>query len=142
MLPVDFEIHCLHASRPIHYHLDRDSLGVNGRLFTSFPRPRKRDGDQQDGCQRERGWQPSQPLPEGGTIAVGLAYIDDMVEVTITNPLRASARQSENEGNRMALQNIRNRLSVLYGERADLTAVAGDETFVTTLKFPKMPQTV
>ena len=83
-----------------------------------------------------------QPLPEGGTIAVALCYVDDLVEVTITNPLPASGRQRESEGNRMALQNIRSRLSVLYGDRADLTVEADDQMFVTRLKFPKMPALV
>jgi two-component system sensor histidine kinase AlgZ len=83
-----------------------------------------------------------QPLPEGGTITVSLGYVDDLVKITITNPLPEPARHSEGEGNRMALQNIRNRLAVLYGDRADLSAEGHDGTFVTSLRFPKMPQTV
>ena len=80
-----------------------------------------------------------QPLPEGGTIAVALTYVDDIVEITITNPLPAPGRRHESEGNRMALQNIRSRLSVLYGDRADLTTQVDEDSFVTCLKFPKMP---
>ena len=42
----------------------------------------------------------------------------------------------------MALQNIRSRLSVLYGNKASLDTDAGADTFVTQLRFPKMAQTV
>ncbi len=83
-----------------------------------------------------------QPLPEGGTIELQLRYDDDFVIVRIVNPIPGPSQQSESAGNRMALQNIRSRLSVLYGNRATLDAEAEGSVFVTQLRFPKAAQPV
>ena len=83
-----------------------------------------------------------QPLPEGGTIELQLRYDDDFVVVKISNPIPGPSQQSESEGNRMALANIRSRLSVLYGNRASLDADAQGQVFVTQLRFPKVAQPV
>lgn len=80
-----------------------------------------------------------QPLPEGGTILVELKYVDDMVHIRIENPLPASGAPRESEGNQMALQNIRSRLAVLYGNKASLNTEGDEARFVTSLQFPKMP---
>jgi len=83
-----------------------------------------------------------QPLPEGGTIEISVKDHDEYVLVRIRNPVPPPSQVSESQGNRMALQNIRSRLAVLYGNKADLQTEAGSETFVTQLRFPKMPQAV
>jgi len=80
-----------------------------------------------------------QPLAEGGTIRVRVDFDNDRVNVRIVNPLPSPARQAEN-GNRMALVNIRSRLSVLYGSNAALQARAENGEFVTELTFPKTPE--
>lgn len=83
-----------------------------------------------------------QPLPEGGTIALGVHYDGEFVNVRITNPKPQQAQASESEGNRMALNNIRSRLAVLYGNAAELVTHDTEQMFVTTLRFPKMPATI
>lgn len=80
-----------------------------------------------------------QPLPEGGTITVVISYAEDRVDVSIENPLPTLQVRRESEGNKMALQNIRSRLAVLYEGDASLEAEAHGEYFVTRLSFPKMP---
>ena len=79
-----------------------------------------------------------QPLPEGGTIAVQVAYNGDKVAVNIRNPLPGDGAAKESEGNRMALKNIRTRLAVLYGNDANLVTEARGDEFVTELNFPKL----
>ncbi|MFK7916379.1 MAG: sensor histidine kinase [Pseudomonadales bacterium] len=76
-----------------------------------------------------------QPIPEGGTITVLLVANPERVEVTITNPLPA-AQSLPSQGNRMALNNIRSRLQVLYGGAAGLTAQPEGDLFVTRLHYP------
>ncbi|MGI9324199.1 MAG: sensor histidine kinase [Pseudomonadales bacterium] len=76
-----------------------------------------------------------QPIPEGGTISVTLALTDDRAELQITNPL-PPAQTQPSQGNRMALNNIRSRLQVLYGNAAGLTAAPEGSTFVTRLHYP------
>jgi two-component system sensor histidine kinase AlgZ len=77
-----------------------------------------------------------QPLPEGGTIKVRLWFSEDDVHVEITNPLPDSDVRDRNQGNKMALNNIRSRLTVLYGARAELTTVAVEQQYVTSLRYP------
>ena len=77
-----------------------------------------------------------QPLPEGGTITLRLWLEKDSVNVEITNPLPPANARYQSQGNRMALNNIRSRLNVLYGARAQLNTDAGEETYATTLRFP------
>ncbi len=77
-----------------------------------------------------------QPLPEGGTIRVRLWFEDDRVNVEIENPLPPESQRSGNQGNRMALSNIRSRLAVLYGNRAELTTSQTEDRYVTALSYP------
>ena len=85
-----------------------------------------------------------QPLPEGGTIELQVRYEDDYVLVRIVNPVPAPSLTSvgESQGNRMALQNIRSRLMVLYGNKASLDTRSEGDTFITQLRFPRMAQPV
>jgi len=77
-----------------------------------------------------------QPLPEGGTIRLRIWVDDNRCNVEITNPLPPANTRYQSQGNRMALNNIRSRLSVLYGSRAELSTTAADGRYATTLRFP------
>ena len=77
-----------------------------------------------------------QPLPRGGTISVRLWYENEEVKVEITNPLPPEDARSRSQGNQMALNNIRSRLNVLYGARAELTTATRDGLYVTSLTYP------
>jgi len=77
-----------------------------------------------------------QPLPEGGTITVQLRYEDGHVRVRITNPLPPAEARGESQGNRMAVNNIKSRLSVLYGGAAELVADVDGGLYVTRLRYP------
>ncbi len=73
---------------------------------------------------------------DGGTVQVRAWYESPDVRIRITNPLAPAGARPSSEGNRMALENIRSRLQVLYGERAILKANAEGEEFVTEVRFP------
>jgi two-component system sensor histidine kinase AlgZ len=77
-----------------------------------------------------------QPLPEGGTISVRLWFEAGQVNVEIDNPLPPDTQRSQGQGNKMALNNIRSRLAVLYGGRAELSTREGDGRYVTALRYP------
>ena len=76
-----------------------------------------------------------QPLPEGGEVIVAIAGHNDLIEVVITNPV-PSVESIHEGGNRMALDNIRNRLMAVYGPRASLTTSKSETQFVTRLVYP------
>jgi len=77
-----------------------------------------------------------QPLPEGGTITVRLRYEDGFVAVRISNPMPSLASRGESQGNRMAVNNIKSRLNVLYGAAALLSAEEDGPLYVTRLRYP------
>ncbi len=76
-----------------------------------------------------------QPLPEGGEVVVNIFEENDQLVVSITNPL-FQGDYSHEQGNRMALDNIRRRLEAIYGESAKLTTEVADTTFKTTISYP------
>lgn len=77
-----------------------------------------------------------QPLEQGGMIDIVASHQHGIFELKISNPyVQAEARQ-ENQGNRIALDNIRNRLQVLYGERAKLTSYPENNRYITRLTYP------
>ncbi len=79
-----------------------------------------------------------QPLPEGGTINVRVRHEGGQVRVQITNPVPPPEARGETQGNRMAVNNIKSRLTVLYGAEADLTAATDEpnRVYITRLHFP------
>jgi two-component system sensor histidine kinase AlgZ len=77
-----------------------------------------------------------QPRSDGGTVRVTVRHDAPDVRVRITNPLASADERSGSEGNRMALDNIRSRLQVLYGDRASLRTGVDDGEFVTEVCFP------
>lgn len=83
-----------------------------------------------------------QPLPEGGTIELQLRYEGEFVVIRIVNPVPPPNQIADTQGNRMALQNIRSRLAVLYGTKASLETQADGSTFTTQLRFPAVAQSV
>jgi two-component system, LytTR family, sensor histidine kinase AlgZ len=56
------------------------------------------------------------------------------VTIVVRNPL--DPEQAEREGNRLALANIRERLGLMYGERALLKSRRFDSEYIVTLRFP------
>ncbi len=77
-----------------------------------------------------------EPLAEGGTIGIdGHRYGDELC-ISVSNPVPRADASGEHAGNRIALENIRQRLAALYGERGRLTVQADADGYVTTLIIP------
>jgi two-component system sensor histidine kinase AlgZ len=77
-----------------------------------------------------------QPLEEGGMIEIDASYQHGVFELKIANPYVATEVKQQTQGNRIALDNIRNRLRVLYGERAKLTSYPENNRYITRLTYP------
>ena len=77
-----------------------------------------------------------EPLPDGGLIRVTGAIERGMVEINITNPVPAQGGGSH-EGNRIALDNIRQRLGLAFGSRAGLEAAVSGEEYRVNIHFPE-----
>ena len=90
-----------------------------------------------------------QPLPQGGTVSIAVAYVSGRVEVQIRNPVPAAVAVSAAHGaassavatpsvrgNGMALHNIRNRLEALYGATVRLDSARRGDVWEVTLQYP------
>ena len=77
-----------------------------------------------------------EPLTHGGTIGIDGHVYDDDLYITISNPVSKQHGEAQREGNRIAQENIRQRLAALYGERGRLTVQADTDTYLTTVILP------
>jgi two-component system, LytTR family, sensor histidine kinase AlgZ len=76
-----------------------------------------------------------QPLPEGGTVEVAGRVDAAMVEVCVRNPCPVPAAR-RGGGHGVALNNIRSRLALHYGERAALQVDDNGASFECRLRIP------
>jgi len=83
-----------------------------------------------------------EPRAEGGTVTISGEVSQGLVTVVVRNPL--DPQPGMREGNRLALANIRERLSLMYGERALMKSGRFDAEYIVTLRFPliERPQSV
>lgn len=75
-----------------------------------------------------------QPKTEGGTIGIQGYCKKSIAYILISNPYEAT--QSEHQGNRIALDNIRSRLSAIFHNKALLKTSQMNGVFTVTLRFP------
>ena len=76
-------------------------------------------------------------LPEGGTIHVDGAYRDGLVEIVISNPLAHGGNGEQRAGNHIALENIRQRLQITFGDRAELVSTQAEGMYRVVMRFPE-----
>jgi two-component system sensor histidine kinase AlgZ len=76
-----------------------------------------------------------EPRPDGGVVTVTGEFNKGMITIVVRNPLPA-ANLTMRDGNRLALANIKERLDLMYGERATVKAGRFDEEYIVTLRFP------
>ncbi len=77
-----------------------------------------------------------EPLPTGGTVTVAGRVVNAEIELVVTNPVALDGGVSERSGNRLALDNIRQRLALAYGARGTLTVEQRPEQYRVTVRFP------
>lgn len=81
-----------------------------------------------------------EPLPEGGTIVVEGHLDGDLVVLSVTNPAPAAGNApAGRRGNRLALDNIRARLALAYGDRASIDASHEGDRFRVEIRCPATP---
>lgn len=85
-----------------------------------------------------------QPLPNGGVIRITVQKNNDMLEVTVRNPVKSADDMghlvSNKKGNSLALENLQRRLLAYYGERAQFRAGMVEEAcFEVSFSCPLQP---
>jgi two-component system sensor histidine kinase AlgZ len=78
-----------------------------------------------------------EPLERGGTVTISGRVVDGEVELVVSNPVALKpARTEERTGNRLALDNIRQRLDLAYGGRGSLNVDQQPDLYRVTVRFP------
>jgi len=75
-------------------------------------------------------------LPGGGAVSIVGKRIGDMLHIEVRNPIPAQPGYGEREGNRMALENIRQRLELAWPGRARIETEQRTGEFCARLIFP------
>ncbi len=78
-----------------------------------------------------------EPLPRGGRIRVSGKAEGRRVSITVCNPRVPDGADGHPGGNRIALENIRLRLQLAFGEQAGVALRENGDRFETTLYFPR-----
>jgi two-component system sensor histidine kinase AlgZ len=78
-----------------------------------------------------------EPLPEGGEVRIELRQTGDQLIVRISNPL-PPARSPNRAGNRMALENIRERLDLAFDGRAKIEHLEENGLYTVSIRVPLM----
>jgi two-component system sensor histidine kinase AlgZ len=76
-----------------------------------------------------------EPRPQGGTVIVTGEVSGKLITIVVRNPVGAVSNR-RGGGNQLALANIRERLTLMYGERALVKSGRFDAEYIVTLRFP------
>lgn len=84
-----------------------------------------------------------EPMPKGGTVGIKISHAKNQLMIAITNPYplvkklpQQAQTPSQDRHNRMALDNIRHRLQVHYGNAARLSSSEEQGVFTTYIFCP------
>jgi two-component system sensor histidine kinase AlgZ len=78
-----------------------------------------------------------EPLENGGTVTISGRVTNGEIELVVSNPVtQNSPSGAPRNGNRLALDNIRQRLDLAYGGRGSLTVEQRPDRYQVTIRFP------
>jgi two-component system sensor histidine kinase AlgZ len=78
-----------------------------------------------------------EPLERGGTVTISGRVVDGEIELVVSNPVAQDAASgAQRTGNRLALDNIRQRLDLAYGGRGSLSVDQQPDCYKVTVRFP------
>jgi two-component system sensor histidine kinase AlgZ len=76
-----------------------------------------------------------EPRADGGVVTVTGEFNKNMITIVVRNPA-PPANLTVREGNRLALANIKERLDLMYADRATVKAGRFDDQYIVTMRFP------
>jgi two-component system sensor histidine kinase AlgZ len=78
-----------------------------------------------------------EPLERGGTVTISGRVVNGEIELVVSNPVDPHGAAGEpRNGNRIALDNIRQRLELAYRGRGSLTVEQQPDRYRVTVRFP------
>jgi two-component system sensor histidine kinase AlgZ len=79
-------------------------------------------------------------LPNGGAVTIDASVVDGVIRLAVTNPVadndRAGATSDEHQGNRLALDNIKERLELAWPGKSSVIVDQSSGCYAVTLTFP------
>ena len=81
-----------------------------------------------------------EPRPTGGIVTVSGSLDGDTIALTVRNPL-PEAGEAAHAGNRIALDNIRERMDLIYPGRSSVEANRIGDEYIVRLRFPYIEDT-
>ena len=77
-----------------------------------------------------------EPLSAGGVIDIVISTSNASIEISISNPLLTVANASQRKGNQMAMDNIRERLTLAFEGAASMDLSETESRYTVKLTFP------
>ncbi|MCW8956580.1 MAG: sensor histidine kinase, partial [Gammaproteobacteria bacterium] len=77
-----------------------------------------------------------EPLAEGGNIKITTQIDDNRLCLSVSNPLGPEKGPQHSRSNRMAQDNIRQRIILMYGERAKFETEEKQQQYIAKLWIP------
>ncbi|WP_020396133.1 sensor histidine kinase [Thiolinea disciformis] len=78
-----------------------------------------------------------QPRKDGGTLGISLYDAGPELIVSVTNPLPPENANAHQKGNHIAQENMKNRLKLAYGDRANLQIQKTPQQYRVSFSIPK-----
>ncbi len=80
-----------------------------------------------------------QPRKDGGTLGISLYDSGSMLDVVVSNPIPPEGTNSHQKGNHIAQENLKKRLRLAYGDRANLKIMKSEHQYRVSFSIPKEP---
>jgi two-component system sensor histidine kinase AlgZ len=77
-----------------------------------------------------------EPLDGGGRVSVSGRVDAGRIEIAVANPVATERSAPARSGNRLAVDNIRERLRLAYGANGELTVEQLPNEYRVTIRFP------
>ncbi len=78
-----------------------------------------------------------QPCKDGGTLGISLYNAGSSLDIVVTNPVPPEGTTLHSKGNHIAQENLKNRLRLAYGDRANLKITKSEHQYRVSFSIPK-----
>ncbi len=78
-----------------------------------------------------------QPCKDGGTIGISLYDAGETLDIVVSNPVPPAGTTGHSKGNHIAQENLKNRLRLAYGDRANLKITKSEHQYRVSFSIPK-----
>ena len=78
-----------------------------------------------------------QPCKDGGTIGISLYDAGGTLDIVVSNPVPPAGTTGHSKGNHIAQENLKNRLRLAYGDRANLKIIKTEHQYRVSFSIPK-----